>query len=120
MLFRSFFDLFSIFFFDVLSFYIMSFLYFCFSMFCRSMFCHRPGQTEAIQFFMVFLGRLLTFFSKVKVSKNSLRNTIRVSNILNPDQARCSGSKLLAKTSSRSDEKIRQAARVIICKHWLK
>ena len=42
MLFQSFFDLFSMFFFYVLSFYIMSFLYFCFSMFCRSMFCHRP------------------------------------------------------------------------------
>ena len=44
MLFRSFFDLFSISFFDVLSFYIMSFLYFCFSMFCRSMFCNRPKE----------------------------------------------------------------------------
>ena len=49
MLFRSFFDIFSIFFFDVLSFYIMSFLYFCFSMFCRSMFCHRPHLTYRVK-----------------------------------------------------------------------
>ena len=40
-LFRSLFDVFSMFYFYVQSFYVLSFLCFCFSMFCRSIFCHR-------------------------------------------------------------------------------
>ena len=46
--FRSFFDVFSMFFVYVLSFYIMSFLYFCFSMFCRSMFRHRSTPAPTV------------------------------------------------------------------------
>ena len=47
-LFRCYFDLFSMFLFDVLSFYIMPFLYFCFSIFCRSMFRHRSVRLYRI------------------------------------------------------------------------
>ena len=39
---------------------------------------------------MFFFCRLLNF-SKLTFSKNSLRNTISVSNNLHPDQAWCSG-----------------------------
>ena len=48
--FRSFFDLFSMFSFDVLSFYVLSFLCFCFSMFCRSMFRHRSATTHTLYY----------------------------------------------------------------------
>ena len=41
------------------------------------------------------------FFSKLTFSENSFRNSIRVSNGLDPDQYRHSGSKLFAKASSR-------------------
>ena len=59
MLFRSFFDLFSMFFFYVLSFFIMLLLYFCFSMFCRSMFCHRPNEFIRVFFLSnISFGRL--------------------------------------------------------------
>ena len=38
--------------------------------------------------FAFFFCRLLIFFSKINLSKNSFRNTIRVSNSLDSDQAR--------------------------------
>ena len=41
------------------------------------------------------------FFSKSSFSKNSFRNTIRVTNSLDPDQARQNGSKLFAKVICR-------------------
>ena len=37
--------------------------------------------------FFKHFGGLLIFFSKLTFSKNSIRNTIRVSNSLDPDQA---------------------------------
>ena len=56
--------------------------------------------------FACFLLSSADFFSKSSFLKNSFRNTIRVSNSLNPDQARRNvgpdlGSKLLAKVIIR-------------------
>ena len=45
--------------------------------------------------------RLQILFQNELISKKSFRNTIRVSNSLDPDQARRSGSKLCAKVISR-------------------
>ena len=44
-------------------------------------------QTKTIYFIHMFICRLQIFFSKSTSLKNSFRNTIRVSNSLDPDQA---------------------------------
>ena len=69
---------------------------------------------HAGSFFMLFLSSAV-FFSKSTFSKNSFKNTIRVSNRLDPDQNQCSvgpdlGSNCLQRSSA--DDKIKERVKM--------